>query len=299
LEGISRRIDSRCRWPGCALVTSSEVCIEPESACDEVEGRCVRVLVAGRPGDVGLVHEITGLRAPTGLVSGRFDDTDERRQANRALGVSALGLAVTGVVELVIALITGSVGLLGDALHNLSDVSTSLVVFLGFRVSRRAASERYPYGLQRAEDLAGLGVAVVIWASAVFAGIQSIHKLSAIAGSEPASQRPAEDHAGNRVASSVEVRIASCLLTGTAFAVLLGVRGDGQSPVTGNPSDGQRWASWRRSDTARYQVPVIACCPPASRKQDRGSPAVAADGAIAGAVVTAARNARPAAPQAP
>jgi len=62
-----------------------------------------------------------------------------------------------GLVELVIALITGSVGLLGDALHNLSDVSTSLVVFLGFRISRRTASERYPYGLERAEDLAGLG----------------------------------------------------------------------------------------------------------------------------------------------
>lgn len=123
------------------------------------------------------MHEITGLRAPTGVVSGRVDDTDERRQANRAIAFSAFGLAVTGLVELVIALITGSVGLLGDALHNLSDVSTSLAVFLGFRVSRRAACERYPYGLERAEDLAGLGVAVVIWASAVFAGIESIHKL--------------------------------------------------------------------------------------------------------------------------
>ncbi|HKS51810.1 MAG TPA: hypothetical protein VJS67_08060 [Pseudonocardiaceae bacterium] len=65
------------------------------------------------------------MRTPTGLVSGHFDDTYERRQANRAVGVSALRLAITGVVELVIALITGSVGLLGDALHNLSDVSTS------------------------------------------------------------------------------------------------------------------------------------------------------------------------------
>jgi cation diffusion facilitator family transporter len=126
---------------------------------------------------LGFVHEITGLRAPTGMVSGRFDDTAERRQANRAIAVSALGLAATGLVELIIALITGSVGLLGDALHNLSDVSTSLVVFLGFRISRRAASERYPYGLERAEDLAGLGVALVIWASAVFAGVESIHKL--------------------------------------------------------------------------------------------------------------------------
>ncbi len=125
------------------------------------------------------VHEITGDRDPAILQSEPADDAGERRQANRAVGFSALGLAATGLVELAIALFTGSVGLLGDALHNLSDVSTSLVVFLGFRISRRTASERYPYGLERAEDLAGLGVALVIWASAVFAGVESVHKLLA------------------------------------------------------------------------------------------------------------------------
>lgn len=123
------------------------------------------------------MHEITGLREPANPNSGRFDDTAERRAANRAVGVSAVGLAVTGLVELAVALITGSVGLLGDALHNLSDVSTSAVVFLGFRISKRTPSERYPYGWERAEDLAGLGVALVIWASAVFAGVESVHKL--------------------------------------------------------------------------------------------------------------------------
>ena len=98
-------------------------------------------------------------------------------QANRAVAVSAVGLAATGLVELLLAVLTGSVGLLGDAIHNLSDVSTSAVVFLGFRLSRRPPTERYPYGLERAEDLAGIGIAVVIWASAAFAGFESIRKL--------------------------------------------------------------------------------------------------------------------------
>src|ERR1700730_11871183 len=35
----------------------------------------------------------------------------------------------------------------------------------------------YPYGYERAEDLAGLGVALVIWGSAVFAGVESYFKL--------------------------------------------------------------------------------------------------------------------------
>ena len=104
-------------------------------------------------------------------------DREHRRQANRAVAVSAIGLGLTGAVEMALALFTGSVALLGDALHNLSDVSTSVVVFLGFKLSERAASRHFPYGFERAEDLAGLGVALVIWGSAVFAGYESFHKL--------------------------------------------------------------------------------------------------------------------------
>ena len=92
------------------------------------------------------------------------------------MAVSAAGLALAGGVELLLALVTGSVALLGDALHNLSDVSTSLMVFLGFKLSKRQASRHFPYGFERAEDLAGLGVALVIWGSAVFAGYASYRK---------------------------------------------------------------------------------------------------------------------------
>jgi cation diffusion facilitator family transporter len=125
------------------------------------------------------VHKTLGQRDPAAafpLAHGR-DDADERRQANRAVAVSAIGLGLTGLAELLLALVTNSVGLLGDAIHNLSDVSTSAVVFLGFRLSRRPPTEKYPYGLERAEDLAGIGIAVVIWASAAFAGYESVRKL--------------------------------------------------------------------------------------------------------------------------
>ena len=125
------------------------------------------------------MHKTRGQRDPAlafPLASAR-DDAAERRQANRAVAVSAAGLAVTGLAELLLAVLTGSVGLLGDAIHNLSDVSTSAVVFLGFRLSRRPPTETYPYGLERAEDLAGVGIALVIWASAAFAGYESVRKL--------------------------------------------------------------------------------------------------------------------------
>ncbi len=125
------------------------------------------------------MHKTAGLRDPAAAfpLPATRDDVQERREANRAVAVSAIGLAATGIAELLLAVLTGSVGLLGDAIHNLSDVSTSAVVFLGFRLSRKGPTERYPYGLDRAEDLAGIGIAVVIWASAAFAGYESVRKL--------------------------------------------------------------------------------------------------------------------------
>jgi len=134
---------------------------------------------AGPTRDAVGVHKTSGVRDPAvafPLPQAR-DDAADRRAANRAIAVSAVGLAATGLIELLLAVATGSVGLLGDAIHNLSDVSTSAVVFLGFRLSRRTPTERYPYGLERAEDLAGIGIALVIWASAAFAGYESIRKL--------------------------------------------------------------------------------------------------------------------------
>jgi cation diffusion facilitator family transporter len=125
------------------------------------------------------MHLTRGQRGPAAAfpLSTTRDDATDRRQANQAVAVSAAGLAVTGAIELLIALFTGSVGLLGDALHNLSDVSTSAVVFVGFRISRRVPTERYPYGYERAEDLVGIGIAVVIWASAALAAAESTHKI--------------------------------------------------------------------------------------------------------------------------
>jgi cation diffusion facilitator family transporter len=134
---------------------------------------------ADGPGQAWSTATPAPLSAPA-VVDAR--DARDRRLAKQAVSFSAAGLALTGLAELAVALLTGSVGLLGDAIHNLSDVSTSGVVFFGFWVSKKAPTERYPYGYERAEDLAGLGVAVVIWLSAGLAAFESYRKLVSGAG---------------------------------------------------------------------------------------------------------------------
>ena len=157
------------------------------------------------------------------MVSGVFneDDRAHRGLAHRAIVVSALGLAATGAIELAIAVFTGSVALLGDALHNLADVSTSLVVFVGFFVSRRPPTPRHPYGYERAEDLAGLGVAAVIWASAVFAGYESYEKLTSSAGTTHVAAgmaAAAVGLVGNLAVSIYKARVARTIHSATLAA---------------------------------------------------------------------------------
>jgi hypothetical protein len=58
------------------------------------------------------MHKTTGVRDPAAAfpLPGLRDDAKDRREADRAVAVSAIGLAATGVIELLLAIVTGSVG---------------------------------------------------------------------------------------------------------------------------------------------------------------------------------------------
>ncbi|WP_240137151.1 cation diffusion facilitator family transporter [Streptomyces sp. MUM 178J] len=98
-------------------------------------------------------------------------------QGLRTLWFSFAVLAVTTLVQAVIAAASGSVALLGDTVHNATDALTALPLALAFVLGRRAATRRYTYGFGRAEDLAGVFVVLVIAASALFAGYEAVRRL--------------------------------------------------------------------------------------------------------------------------
>jgi cation diffusion facilitator family transporter len=107
-----------------------------------------------------------------------IDDAMEASRAGvRALLISLVVLLVTTALQFAVVLITGSVALLADTVHNFSDALTALPLLLAFRLGRRAATRRYTYGYGRAEDLAGLFIVFVVLLSAVVAAYQSIERL--------------------------------------------------------------------------------------------------------------------------
>ncbi len=105
------------------------------------------------------------------------DALEASKEGVRALKISLFILLGTSVLQLVVVLISGSVALLADTIHNFSDALTAVPLWVAFVLGRRVATRRHTFGFGRAEDLAGLFIVAVVALSAVVAAWQSINRL--------------------------------------------------------------------------------------------------------------------------
>ena len=85
--------------------------------------------------------------------------------------VSTLLSVLLAVTKGLFAWLTSSISLLADALNNLADVGSSLIVVLGFRVVRKPRDREHPYGHGRMEPVATLVLAIIL----VGVGIEVAH----------------------------------------------------------------------------------------------------------------------------
>lgn len=98
-------------------------------------------------------------------------------QGLRALWISLAVLGATAVAQAVVVVLSGSVALLGDTVHNAADALTAVPLAVAFVLGRRAATRRFTYGYGRAEDLAGIVIVLTIAASAAFAAWSAVDRL--------------------------------------------------------------------------------------------------------------------------
>lgn len=125
----------------------------------------------------------------TGVLGGLFrtHSHDAADSLDDALAGSAEGiqtvkislgvLGLTALIQLGVVFVSGSVGLLADAIHNVADASTAIQLWLAFSMSRRQPNDRYTYGYGRAEDVAGVFVVLMIAGSSAIAAWESVQRL--------------------------------------------------------------------------------------------------------------------------
>lgn len=75
-------------------------------------------------------------------------------------------------------IVSGSIALISDAMHNLSDAASLVVTYIGVKLSRKKNTLTKTYGYQRAEIISALINAVLLMVVAVFLFSEAIERLS-------------------------------------------------------------------------------------------------------------------------
>lgn len=91
-----------------------------------------------------------------------------------AIKWSFILLAITAAFQIAVVLISGSVALLADTIHNVADATTAIPLWIAFQLARRKPTETFTYGHGRMEDLAGITIVAIILFSAIVAGYEAI-----------------------------------------------------------------------------------------------------------------------------
>lgn len=102
----------------------------------------------------------------------------------RAARVSVWINSLLVLMKLAVGCLTGSVSVLSEALHSLSDLAASWIALLTVRVSDRPADKDHAYGHGKFESLSGLAEALLILGAALFIIMESLGRLRSGHGPE-------------------------------------------------------------------------------------------------------------------
>ena len=171
----------------------------------------------------------------------------------RVLWISLAALAGTAAVQAVVVVLSGSVALLGDTLHNATDALTAVPLGIAFVLGRRPPTRRYTYGYGRAEDLAGMVIVLVIAASAAVAGYASAGRLlhpHPVSNLGAVALAALAGFAGNELVARYRIRVGRRI--GSAALVADGVhaRADGFTSLAVLAGAGGVALGWDWADAA-------------------------------------------------
>ncbi len=97
-------------------------------------------------------------------------------KGKKVMVISAILTLFIAVLKGIVGYVSGSVALVADALHSLSDVLGPIAVYFGLKLAQKEPNSRFPYGYSRAETLASFAVSFIIVITGIETLRQSIEK---------------------------------------------------------------------------------------------------------------------------
>lgn len=123
----------------------------------------------------------------------------------RNLGISIFLNIVITIAQVIGGLISGSLALLSDALHNFSDVLSLIVSYIANALSKKKASTNKTFGYKRAEIIAAFVNAATLMVVAIFLIIEAVKRF----------YKPEE------IGSDLVIWLSIIAIIGNGFSVLL------------------------------------------------------------------------------
>jgi cation diffusion facilitator family transporter len=168
----------------------------------------------------------------------------------RTLWISLAVLGATACAQVAVVALSGSVALLGDALHNSADALTAVPLGVAFLLGRRRPTRRYTYGYGRAEDLAGVVIVAVIVLSSAAAAFVAVSRLlhpHPVTHLIAVAVAAALGFAGNEVVARYRIRTGRRIGSAALVADGLHARTDGYTSLAvlvgaGGVAIGWSWA---------------------------------------------------------
>lgn len=115
------------------------------------------------------------------LLVKNYDDTEDpavREKCGKAAG--SVGIAtnlILFVIKLVAGIFSHSVAVMADAINNLTDSGSSVIMLVGFKLAGKPADEKHPFGHARIEYLSGVIVSFIVLFLGFQLGMTSIQKI--------------------------------------------------------------------------------------------------------------------------
>jgi len=85
-----------------------------------------------------------------------MDFSKRNKEGVKAVSVGIIGNSFISISYIIIGIISGSFALVAEGVHSVTDVGTSIVAFVGFKIGQKPPDREHPLGHGRAEAIAGL-----------------------------------------------------------------------------------------------------------------------------------------------
>ncbi|MBR3864546.1 MAG: cation transporter [Clostridia bacterium] len=107
-----------------------------------------------------------------------YENNRVREGYGKLSGILGIVLnALLFLAKLIAGIVTGAISVIADALNNLTDAGSSLITFIGFKLSSKPTDKEHPFGHGRMEYVAGFVVSMLIFLVAFELAKESITKL--------------------------------------------------------------------------------------------------------------------------